>query len=221
MNNLSRVKSYDAARAELTALEASMRKGNKSYDSLITRLKTSKNKRSIDKTMVWIWNTDIFEKEGDYEIVWFNATPPVSEAYSDNRLLLVGTKCEVGDIYYGLEKFGELIEQFSKREVRKEIVDTAKRARISIEEKVNEIGIEMNDLKYTYCATTGIFWEKFFDQERFLDNPKITVPRAIIATGLIRNYCEGAGSTIDVTDRLKNIADAWNIPIRFISSWAS
>lgn len=75
--------------------------------------------------------------------------------------------------------------------------------------------------KYVFSACVGSFWEQFFGEDKFLDNiDRINVPRAIIGTGSMRNYNAYGGETMDVRERLEEIASAWNIPIQLIESWA-
>lgn len=62
------------------------------------------------------------------------------------------------------------------------------------------------------CCNAGVFWESFFDEEAFFDRP-VSIPRLILATGQMRNYGYLGGETLQVQNRLEEIAEKFGVPL--------
>ena len=212
---------------KLNKLEQEMYKGNVEYDSLRKRLnKIGKNDLKITKTNYWHW---LVEKN-DFPQQYFYATPPIGEAQQLNRILITGTKVETRDMYdilKGLETYQRVMKELQGKNQR-----SSEETKFLPENQEGQTGsgliLATRSLeeygvapKYDFCGRVGSFWPIFFDEEYFLDNlEKISIPRAIIGTGFMRNYDACGGETRFVGDRLEKIAQEWDIPIQFIDSWA-
>ena len=74
---------------------------------------------------------------------------------------------------------------------------------------------------YDYVSRLGSFWSKFFGVDQFLDDKEgRTKPSEIVATGSMRNYNRYGGETVGVVKRLEEIAKIYQIPIKFIPTFA-
>jgi hypothetical protein len=66
----------------------------------------------------------------------------------------------------------------------------------------------------TYASRLATFWEGFYNCENFLGkSQKPSLPALIITTGSMRNYGDAGGETLDVEERLREIANFYKIPI--------
>lgn len=71
--------------------------------------------------------------------------------------------------------------------------------------------------KLNTCTMASNFWARFFDCDNFLDQQtSLTIPKAIISTGKIRNEVRGCNETLDAVARLEEIARNWGIPLKLI-----
>lgn len=66
-----------------------------------------------------------------------------------------------------------------------------------------------------FVLSASSFWKSFFNKENFLDGLEgRTIPKQIITTGYIKNFNTGLGDVyMDINERLKEIADAWEIKL--------
>ena len=61
---------------------------------------------------------------------------------------------------------------------------------------------------------TGYFWQTFFNHPDFLDYGVRRIPKLIVAGDEMRTHPRSGATSIPVFDRLREIADNWNIPLR-------
>jgi hypothetical protein len=170
-------------------------------------------------TITGFWHFAI--ERGDFPESYFNSTPPVAEARPSNRILFSGTNAEVRDldkIIEGFEAYKKVSEMLASRTGDLIIANPSATTFSIIPSGLSPIGL-VNPV-YAFANRLRTFWEKFFGKEMFLDDSDISVPIAIISTGKMRNYNACGGETMDVKERLESIAGNWNIPIKFIDSWA-
>ena len=177
-------------------------------------------------TDFWHWTID---ETADWPELWFYATPPVAEASPSNRILVSGTNVEVRDLdkmIEGFEAYQRVVKELNSRKngpnmiVSKPVVPENPNTFLTI---INSNLPYVAGVKpvYAYASRVGGFWDKFFENRDFLDNLEVnSVPLAIVATGKMRNYNSYGGETINVRERLEEIARDWNVPIKFIESWA-
>lgn len=200
------------------------RKIGKDYHKLVTTMKEKGfGEEEITNTLYWKWTID---KEGDRLEQFFYNTPPISKAEESNRVLVTGTDKEVKD----LVKFFDVVKQSNinlKKEMRslKHLEGTLSPKLLLRAPKTYGYLSHLADIEdpeYCFASQVGAFWGSFFGEEDFLDDTsKITVPAAIIGTGNMRNYdSHNGGETLDVAERLREIAKDWEIPIYIIQSWA-
>jgi len=135
---------------------------------------------------------DYFQRGGMPETCFY-ATPPIESPRHSDRILITGTKAEIGSLYREVEE-----------------LKSGKPSRM-----LNKFTEEIRDNPINYCATVGSFWRYFFDQKDFLDY-EVSVPKKIIGTGALRNYNMYGGETMDVKERLKEVAEKFKVPIAFI-----
>jgi len=197
----------------------------KRYQELATNWhkKNPGDMRPITQTGFWHF---LIEK-GNSPESYFYATPPIAEAATSNRILVSGTKAEVRDldeILRGFEAYQRVVAKLDLRNPQKRIL-----AQPSVTEKPSISEIISSELPsvngipivYGFTSSVGWFWDRFFDNPLFLDKQeKNSIPLAILATGKMRNYNQCGGETMWVKERLEAIASAWNVPIKFIRSWA-
>lgn len=69
------------------------------------------------------------------------------------------------------------------------------------------------------CIQLSKFWQSFFGSDTFLDEPLISKPAAMVATGAMRNYHWDDGETVDVRERLTEIAKLWGVPLIFLKGF--
>lgn len=212
---------------EFHELEQGMHKGNEEYDLLRKRLtEIGKHNLEITKTTYWHWLTE----KGDFPEIHFYATPPIGEAPESDRILITGTKAETRDMYtilQGLEVYQRVMKELGDKRQKLPEGETVP---IHVNDGQQKHGLvlatqslELGDVKpeYVFSGRVASFWQQFFGEECFLDNlDKISVPVAIIGTGYMRNYNAIGGETMNVRKRLEGLASAWDIPIKFIESWA-
>ena len=209
-------------------LEGGMHLGNKPYDELCMRLgEFGKANPTIKKTLYWQWLVEMGE---DLPELLFHNTPPIGEARESDRILITGTKVETGDMYTilrGMEVYQRVMKEISRR--RKWLPQGITQlpapyvAPPGTELAVAVAAVQQQEgaPEFSFSGRVASFWENFFGQDDFLDSlDKVSVPRAIIGTGKMRNYNKYGGETLFVDDRLKEISNAWGIPIQIIESWA-
>lgn len=218
---------YLKMQEQMRELEQSMHPGNEQYKLYKQLVKDGNPGVEITKTSYWYW---LVEKGDDFPELAFYGIPPIGEASESNRILVTGTKSEIRDLYdiiHGIKIYQRVMKEIEEKHKRlsksqadipqlypkfpdSELVTTMQ----SLQQRVEQP-------EYVFSGSIIPFWEKFFNENHFLDNPnKISVPTAIIGTGRMRNYNRFGGETLDVTKRLEQIAKDWDIPIQIIESWA-
>ena len=195
---MPQINDYVRLESELLALQKGMRRGNAEYDSLRKLLKKNKVSERMNLTTYWRWKTNPDDEAESY----FYTTPPISRANDSNRVLVIGTKAEVG----GLSK---IIDGYLK--------DPTSQSQSKVIAKLPKLIEGIVEPKFTYTASVGSFWENFFGQEYFLDaRDNVSVPRAMLATGMMRASSQHGNYTVAASERLKEIAANWAIPITFV-----
>lgn len=198
----------------LQRLNGRLHSGDAQYDGLKARLRDlKKGNVKITRTMYWNWCHD---SGGDFPEDLFYNTPPVAQAQDSNRVLVTGTKVETNSMYQMLEalKGGpEAVEELHRKnreEKLPQLLKTPMGRDISVIHQILIGGVQPD---YRYCSQVGSFWGEFFG-DSFLDRlDENSVPRAIVATGFMRNYNCIGGETLEVMSRLKRVAHEWRIPI--------
>lgn len=220
-------KAFEKMKRQYELLKSEMTPGNKDYDALQERLYflkedaerremeyakvTKKYGTNITKTLFWHWQTE----KGFHPESFFYATPPIGEAKESNRILITGTNRETSDMYKiieGLKTYRRVMREIRGSQELSESTESGLLATKSIE----EYGFTP---EYVFASQLGTFWKRFFGDENFLDN-EVSVPRAIIGTGYMRNYNRRGGETVYGAKRLEEIASDWNLSIEFIETWA-
>ena len=197
-----------------------------SYIDLLRRLvEVGRPDEEITKTMYWRW---LVERD-DFPEEFFNNTPPIGEAPESDRILIAGTNVETRDMYkilQGLETYQRVRNEIQNR--YKMPAENISGIETLLKEHDQELIVSTDYLEkydvqpeYVFSSRVGSFWEDFFGEKDFLDNlDKISIPSAIITTGYMRNRNKYGGQTLNVKERLKEIASAWDIPLKIIKSWA-
>jgi len=129
--------------------------------------------------------------------MFFYNTPPVGNVSLDDRVLVTGTNAEVSSLGSSIDE-----REFSGgyfKNLNPRLLDELRTSPIS------------------YCSRVGSFWEGFFGSKDFLD-VKVTVPKLVVATGDMRNYNFLGGETLDVRDRLKDIACRFGTKLEMVPS---
>lgn len=192
--------------------------------------------KKFSKTDLWYWSTDraAYDPKAvvgrkfsscDEPRSAFYSIPPLENVPTANRVLVVSTKYEGQVLDRVLERVKSAPDSASALEqVRQELYTSGDGKRslekgLSVGDLWTEIAQENGEI--VRCARMAAFWEKFFGAEKFMDElDKITVPKRMITTGLIRTYGYMGGCTDDVSGRLKEIAEHWKMPVNFITSCA-
>lgn len=139
---------------------------------------------------------------------WFYNNPPVENPGDSNRILITGTNAEVQSLdIYVKKRTGR------SDDVPKILRDYDRDVKIP-----QDLLERIRSSKIKYCSQVGSFWQSFFGEKDFLDKP-ISIPRQIVATGFMRNYNMQGGETIDVRDRLEEVAKVYGSEIEFIPSF--
>lgn len=225
---MKRKNDYLQMQEQLQELERAMRPGNENYDALCKRLEEiGKPAQEITTTLYWHWLA-----QGKTAGMYLYATPPIGEAALSERVLIVGTKAETKDMYTmleGLETYKRVMQILQERrhKLPSGIVNVLPAP--SYEGSSHDLVIATKSIEkygvspeYVFSATVGSFWQSFFGEDNFLDHKeKVSIPMAIIGTGKMRHYDDRlGGTTLDVQERLEEIALAWTIPIQKNESWA-
>ncbi|HLC78279.1 MAG TPA: hypothetical protein VJH92_04085 [Candidatus Nanoarchaeia archaeon] len=228
---------YQEMCRKMQELELSMTQGNLEYDALVERYRElGKPDRKIDKTTHWHWLTE----KGDFPEMFFYNTPPIGEAQESARILITGTRVETSDMYdilKGSEAYQRVMKELESRRQKRlpesktksplqlpsqpQIFSDSRLVQTVTSNSNPNTTLEEVKPEYVFSAKVGWFWDNFFGEELFLDHPrKISVPCLIVSTEYMRNYNAFGGETINVKERLEEIAIGWDIPIQFIESWA-
>lgn len=71
-----------------------------------------------------------------------------------------------------------------------------------------------------FSRVVGGFWRNFFDCDDYVGarSDELHIPTAIITSGRMRRYIGNHGDTFYPSDRLKEIAERWGIPITFVET---
>ncbi|MFI5240779.1 MAG: hypothetical protein ACHQUB_03685 [Candidatus Saccharimonadia bacterium] len=67
-----------------------------------------------------------------------------------------------------------------------------------------------------FCRCLDTFWANFFSCEDYIGDNQRRRPALIVSTGSLRNYSQLGGETVTVSDRLKEIASRWSVPLELI-----
>ncbi|MDO8557335.1 MAG: hypothetical protein Q7R98_02620 [Candidatus Jorgensenbacteria bacterium] len=71
---------------------------------------------------------------------------------------------------------------------------------------------------WEFSRDVGLFWTRFYNcKQLFSGKEPMTLPAAIITDGVMRHYCP-EGRYVDVWERLKEVADAYKIPLVLVVS---
>ncbi len=166
----------------------------------------------VPRTTMWYFK--LFEKDiqrGAHIDPWdgrdFYADPPVKNPKPSNRFLVAGTKVELRNLAEMFENPGEINEgnppeyDHKARSHLKKLIEETKQGVVE------------------YCSQLNDFWSAFFGEEDFLDKP-MTLPKKMIATGLMRDYLGGYGMYRHVEERLRKISSTYHIPLELIKPFS-
>lgn len=201
---------------ELEMLKTKLEKGVMDDDFLSLRNQMDKignGNKEVNLTTLWHWLND----KTDFDLDFFDNTPPIFEAEVSDRIIICASKAENRDIYKLFESW-RVEKAASKWKKIKTLTFSRFRDQKTISNPFPEIsGFELSS-EFVHSSEVGYFWDSFFAAKYFLDED-ITIPKMIISTGFMRSYMGNAGTTYPVSDRLREIAESWDIPIHFIESW--
>jgi hypothetical protein len=199
-----RINDYETVKGEETALNRRLvdeglrdYSQDSAYSTLCKHLDVSLDD-PVNLTEYWKW---IEGKHGRAEDELFlKATPPIAEADQRDSILVVGTNPDI--------KIMDEHLRHPHNYVDSEAVKAA-----------NAMGLEQTAQGYPHGSTKFVtdFWGDFFGDADFLEG-KVTIPKGIISSGRMRKDFAHAGMTLDVSDRLAEIAHNWNMPYQQVPS---
>lgn len=162
------------------------------------------NDRAVTRTEYW--KHVVAQEFEDFSATFYRnpplATPP-TQIPASNRLLVVGPCIDLNAIAAILE---ERSANFT--EGRENSDGSRAHARMRPNAK------HRDEVPVVYARIPENFWRNFFSSREFLDELAPTKPGMIISTGEMRDYDDkGAGMYIDVSARIAEIADQYQVPL--------
>jgi len=169
---------------------------------------------SVRLTDFWSWlkaNQNAFR---GFKSSFYN-NPPISRARFSNQIMFIGTKAQLPYFSKYMTDAG-LMYGMKKRKENSVLLSILHGLLTQNQNQINLGGV--NDFYFEFCYRVGNFWEVFFGQEKFIDNiDQVSVPCAIISTGLMQDHSCSEGKAIEAEERLKEIASIWGIPYYYLS----